>query len=174
VSRRCTCGGEVIRSESRDEAQCGECGALYVGGDVSRLSKLGRPAARLLRPGIRERLEGDIAGYAFDHGIEVVTGASAIERVLSDGRRIPYRVRWADLAADDEIAIVARARTLVDEIVAEHGPGKVWVLKPRRWPGCGLVHIVDDDGRIVVDGKVRLRSYFGLESAAIAAGEAKP
>lgn len=76
---------------------------------------------------------------------------------------------WRDVEID-EGAIMRTAVEMVDSIADRKGEGMVWTLG-----GLPLVHLVEDDGRIIIGrdaDTVRLRTLHAHERDAIAEREA--
>lgn len=89
--------------------------------------------------------------------------------VLPDGRelRLDTTTRWRDVelqddAVLDEHSVIAVATAMLKRIAQKHGPGMVWSLA-----GLPLVHLVEDDGEVLVLGRqVRLRTLHAHEATA--------
>jgi hypothetical protein len=82
-----------------------------------------------------------------------------------DGRELridvsPDPPHWREVELDRQ-TILRTATEMIDAFAAKHGPGKIWTLL-----GLPLVHIVNDDGHVVRDGKVRLRRLLAHEATA--------
>lgn len=64
--------------------------------------------------------------------------------------------RWCEVEADINTAMQA-AVVIVDQIVAAHGPGRIWCASP-------IVHLIDEEGwGAIRGGKCRVRSIFAHE-----------
>jgi len=81
-------------------------------------------------------------------------------RALGDGREVMRELIWHEFSAERSVAALALgAGMFVRAIHHKHGSGKVWCFGP-------LVHVIDDDGMIVHDGRLRLRSLYAHEATA--------
>lgn len=114
----------------------------------------------MISPDIKDRLASSVAERLAHHGLDLAAQPFVGEHMaLSGGRIVRLDLTpgyWRDLDADDA-AVLAAATELVDEFAARHGPGLAWALGP-------FVHFVEDDGKIVVGGRVRLRRFAAHEA----------
>jgi hypothetical protein len=99
-------------------------------------------------------------------GLQCAGWCSANEQVLPDGRRLPREHTWREVPAD-AAAIGSAGGEMLEAIVRDHGPGRVWTL-----PLLGVVHLVYDDGEwmhldeLTNRPMVRLRATYCHEANA--------
>lgn len=121
-------------------------------------------ASEQLPQDIVARITAAVDARSAELGLVVAGFGSALtvtELRLWD-RCLPMQFEWCDVPAD-ETTILAKARQLVDGIIAKHGPGSIWTF-----PLIGAVHPVFNDGQLVVplNGRphVRLRAVYFHEN----------
>jgi hypothetical protein len=117
----------------------------------------------VIAPDLQKRITQAVEARAAELGLRFDPQQFRGEHmVFPDGRVLRLDMApgyWRDVAADAEPAIIAAAVELIEGFAARHGPGLVWNAF-----GLPPVHLVNDDGRTIVDGKVRIRRYLAHEA----------
>lgn len=111
-----------------------------------------------------------VAARAASLGLEIAGSLYGEHVEFPDGRRLRVdltpdpdgSLHWREVELEREV-ILRAATEMIEAFAAKHGAGKIWTLL-----GLPLVHIVNDDGNVVRDGKIRLRRFIAHESTAVA------